>query len=205
VKESRYLLQLLAAPILTACVSIEHHPIPTDWGNPRPIVKDTCADIGGTFNGYGEQGEPKSAEQKRFQATESLYCGLCNEYWSRFERKAWGPYKTITHIAIEQAGDVLKVSAFEAATLIAQKEIRKSGKDGYQCATEGIVVGGQNVPPENILGYIGETHTLFKFFDGSLGVKTESTGGGLGLGVIPMFGSGTYWHRYQTYQSRNDS
>ena len=172
VKKIRCALILLGAPMLTACVYIKHRPFPTDWENPGPVAKDTCADINGNFNVHGDDWTGKPMQTNPLDMI----------FWSRFERRAWPASKfTFTHVAIKQAAGVLKVSVWETDTLIAQKDLRKGESNGYRCTTEGIEVGGQNVPPENILGYIGESHTLFKFSDGGLGVKSESTGGGLAL------------------------
>ncbi|HYU70623.1 MAG TPA: hypothetical protein VEL09_14970 [Burkholderiales bacterium] len=48
------LILLLGTLMLTACVYIKHRPFPTDWENPGLVAKDTCAEIDGNFNVYGD-------------------------------------------------------------------------------------------------------------------------------------------------------
>lgn len=76
----------------------------------------------------------------------------------------------------------------------------KDKKDGFSCTTEGIAVSsGPEAIQQNLLGYMPGTYTMIKDKEGHLVVKYRESGGGLELGVIPVAGSNTYWHRVDPY------
>lgn len=167
-------LAILGILPLSGCLLVGHDPYPDTWETRPSFAEGVCADIAGTF-------EP----------------ALKSVFWNRFEQREWYERSLeATHLTIEQSSGTLSVSAWAGAARVARVELRKDRKE-YLCKKDGLGITGRNSPPENMLGYVKETYTLFKTADGALVAKVEEVGGGLALGVAPAYVNGTTWVRYR--------
>ncbi len=171
------------------CVSIDNRPYPANWEKPSALADGVCPDINGAF-------QIASADTKGPP-------GLMLLFWNSQDMKNW-PDNWLDlagkHVVIKQSKDTLQASFVAASRIVAEKILIKNAKNGYSCTKGVVVIKPESFPSQNLLGYVDEEYQLFKSSDGLMIVRYHESGGGLGLGIIPMAGSDTRWDRANPYR-----
>jgi hypothetical protein len=186
---------LIGLVALSGCVQIYHPSYPEGWGNRPFIAENACVEVSGDFQNSG-----KSHSDENDAGT------LVRFFWSSFNQIQWreSGLDSVDHLRIDQGEDVIKISAWDLRTKIAQIELKRQAdlgvfdRSGYCCTNEGLIARGAGPAIHALAGFVGQELTIFKLSNGSLVVKNTDTGGGLAV-IVPGFESISEWHRYDPY------
>jgi hypothetical protein len=181
---------LAAASMLTSCIVIDDHPYPNGWEEPLPVPENACTDISGTFDDYGQGDRQKSSW------TGVEVRGLSMYFWPSNQ---WKHLRAAKYVVIEQSEKAMKVSVWTLTELVALRELKRNGIDGYSCTRKGIAMDRPgHSSDDNFSGYANRTVTLFKDSEGSMVLKLENSGGGM-FTIIPTYVAYTLWRRYPRF------
>ena len=183
------MLATTAILLLTGCVNI--HAYPVAWPDRRTTPVGSCADISGSF-GRCDMDTGANGYQ------------CLTLFLNHTENRLLAPAQRLAgdnaHVTIEQNENTIAVSYWADGAVISRKDLTKNGPAGFRCEPDGVVVSSSgDAMPQNMAGYMPSTYTLAKASDGSLVVKYQDYGAGLGSGFIPIAGVDTIWERAVPY------
>lgn len=178
--------------LLEGCV-IHRPDYPAGWPALDTAVVDHCSALAGIYKEFGESAEPYPyiVDGKPVQVAPRLSTYLF-------------PYPPPHGIAVTNRlalsffePGVLQISAYENQRLVA-KHLYSEKESAYEChGNYATILIHRGLDRSGALAYESTTMHLYKAADGSLALRTDSSGFGLYL-IIPAGGSDAQWYRFES-------